>query len=312
MARVLVTRPLPEGGLDPLIAAGHEVIGLAEAGGDLAARAPEFDAILCLLTDPIDADVLRAGAAGRLRVVSVAAVGYDNVDVAEAARLGIAVCNTPGVLDETTADLAFLLILAANRLSSGAEADLRAGRWDGWGISDHLGRDVHGTCLGLVGYGRIARAVARRAEGFDMEVLHHTRRDTGLPGYVAELPELLSRSDTVSLHVPLTDATRHLIGPAELARMKPTAVLVNTARGPVVDEGALAGALERGELFAAGLDVYDGEPAIRDELLRAPRTVLLPHIGSATTQTRTIMAQTASQAVCDVMAGRPPRHPVPA
>jgi glyoxylate reductase len=312
VARVLVTRPLPEGGLDPLLAAGHEVIGLAEAGGDLAARAPEFDAILCLLTDPIDADVLRAGAAGRLRVVSVAAVGYDNVDVAEAARLGIAVCNTPGVLDETTADLAFLLILAANRLSSGAEADLRAGRWDGWGISDHLGRDVHGTCLGLVGYGRIARAVARRAEGFDMEVLHHTRRDTGLPGYVAELPELLARSDTVSLHVPLTDATRHLIGPAELARMKPTAVLVNTARGPVVDEAALVAALERGELFAAGLDVYDGEPAIRDELLRAPRTVLLPHIGSATTQTRTIMAQTASRAVCDVVAGRPPRHPVPA
>jgi glyoxylate reductase len=312
VARVLVTRPLPEGGLDPLIAAGHEVIGLAEAGGDLAARAPEFDAILCLLTDPIDADVLRAGAAGRLRVVSVAAVGYDNVDVAEAARLGIAVCNTPGVLDETTADLAFLLILAANRLSSGAEADLRGGRWDGWGISDHLGRDVHGTCLGLVGYGRIARAVARRAEGFDMEILHHTRRDTGLPGYVAELPELLSRSDTVSLHVPLTDATRHLIGPAELARMKPTSVLVNTARGPVVDEAALAAALERGELFAAGLDVYDGEPAIRDELLRAPRTVLLPHIGSATTQTRTIMAQTASQAVCDVVAGRLPRHPVPA
>jgi glyoxylate reductase len=311
VARVLVTRPLPEGGLDPLVAGDHDVVGLEEAGGDLASLAPEFDAILCLLTDPIDADVLRAGAAGRLRVVSVAAVGYDNVDVAEAARLGIVVCNTPGVLDETTADLAFLLILAANRLSSGAEADLRAGRWEGWGISDHLGRDVHGTCLGLVGYGRIARAVARRAEGFAMEVVHHTRRDTGLPGYVGELDQLLSRSDTVSLHVPLSDTTRHLIGPAELARMKPTAVLVNTARGPVVDEGALARALERGELFAAGLDVYDGEPAIRDELLRAPRTVLLPHIGSATTQTRTIMARTASQAVCDVMAGRSPRHPVP-
>jgi len=312
VARVLLTHPVPEGGTDPILAAGHELVRADDADPDLVALASDVDAVLCMLTDRIDGAVLRAGAAGRLRVVSVAAVGYDNVDVAEAAALGITVCNTPGVLDETTADLAFLLILAAGRLASDAEADLRAGRWEGWGITDHLGRDVHGTCLGLVGYGRIARAVARRAEGFDMVVLHHARKDTGLPGYVADLAELLARSDTVSLHIPLTPSTRHLIGAAELKLMKRTAVLVNTARGAVVDEAALARALERGELFAAGLDVYSAEPTVDPALLAAPRTVLLPHIGSASTQTRTAMAHMASQAVCDVLAGRPPAHPVEA
>jgi glyoxylate reductase len=310
VARVLLTRPVPEGGIDPILAAGHQLVVPDGPDPDLAAAVSDVDAVLCMLTDRIDAAVLRAGA-GRLRVVSVAAVGYDNVDVAEATALGIAVCNTPGVLDETTADLAFLLILAAGRLASDAERDLRAGRWLGWGITDHLGRDVHGTCLGLVGFGRIARAVARRAEGFGMEVLHHTRTDTGAPGYVADLPDLLARADTVSLHVPLTPSTRHLIGAGELGLMKPTAVLVNTARGAVVDEVALARALESGEIFAAGLDVYSEEPTIHPDLLAAPRTVLLPHIGSASTQTRTAMAQMASRAVCDVLAGHPPEHPVP-
>lgn len=312
MARVLLTHPVPEGGIDPILAAGHQLVELEGPDADLAAAASDVDAVLCMLTDRMDATVLRAGAAGRLRVVSVAAVGYDNVDVAEAASLGIAVCNTPGVLDETTADLALLLILSAGRLASDAERDLRAGRWQGWGITDHLGRDVHGTCLGLVGYGRIARAVARRAQGFGMEVLHHSRTDTGLTGYVATLPELLARADTVSLHVPLTPSTRHLIGSEELRLMKPTAVLVNTARGAVVDEPALARALESGELFAAGLDVYSHEPAIDPALLAAPRTVLLPHIGSASTQTRTAMAQMASQAICDVLAGHTPEHLVKA
>ncbi len=262
MGRVLLTRPLPEGWTDPLAAAGHEVVVAEGPADDLPAMIGDIDGLLCMLTDRIDAGLLRAGAGGRLRVVSVAAVGYDNIDVAVAADLGIAVCNTPGILDETTADLAFLLILAAGRLASGAESDLRAGRWQGWSITDHLGRDVHGSCLGLVGYGRIAQAVARRAEGFGMEVLHHARTDRGYPGYVASLPELLARADTVSLHVPLTPSTRHLIGPAELELMKPTAVLVNTARGAVVDEVALSRALEEGTIFAAGLDVYSGEPAI--------------------------------------------------
>jgi glyoxylate reductase len=307
---VLVTRHLPEGGLDPLVQAGHTLIQNKTddrySPEELAKLAPEVDGILCLLTDRIDAAVLQAGAAGRLKVIGNAAVGYDNVDLTAARSSGIAVCNTPGVLDKTTADLAFLLILAASRLASDAERELRAGRWGGWGFMDYLSRDVHGGVLGLVGYGRIAREVARRAEGFDMEVLHHSRTDTGIPGYVAELDGLLAAADVVSLHVPLTDATRHLIGARELALMKPTAVLVNTARGPVVDEEALADALESEAIFAAGLDVYDGEPTINPRLLAAPRTVLLPHIGSSTTETRTRMAQLAAQGICDVLAGRTP------
>jgi glyoxylate reductase len=169
-----------------------------------------------------------------------------------------------------------------------------------------LARDVYGTTLGLVGYGRIGRAVAKRAAGFDMEVLHTTRRDTGEPGYVSSLHELLQRSDIVSLHVPLSETTRHLIGAAELAQMKPTAVLVNTARGPVVDEHALVDALEAGTLYAAGLDVFDGEPVVNPRLLKAPRVTLLPHIGSATIGTRTRMARLACQGVADVLAGRTP------
>jgi glyoxylate reductase len=315
-ARVLVTRRLPDGGLHPLVAAGHTLVrrpdDIPYTTEELAVAAPDVDGILCLLTDRVDKTVLRAGAAGRLRVIGNAAVGYDNVDLTTARDLGIAICNTPGVLDQTTADLAFLLVLAATRLASEAERDLRAGRWEGWGFTDHLARDVHGSVLGLVGYGHIGRQVARRAEGFGMEVLHHTRTTTGFPGYVAGLDELLATADVVSLHVPLTQATHHLIGARELALMKPTAVLVNTARGTVVDEEALIDALEAGVIFAAGLDVYDSEPAVNPRLLAAPRTVLLPHIGSATTETRTRMARLAAQGICDVLAGRTPPNLVTA
>ena len=305
MARVLVTRALPPGSLGPL--AGHELVGPPAGDApmspdELAAAAPTVDAMVSLLTDRIDATVLRAGA-GRLRVVANVAVGYDNIDVGTARELGIVVCNTPGVLDETTADVAFLLLLAASRLATGAEADLRAGRWTGWGINQYLGQDVHGATLGIVGWGRIGQAVARRAAGFGMTVLHHARRDTGEPGYVAELDELLGRVDAVSLHVPLTAETRHLIDARRLGLMRPTAVLVNTARGPVVDEAALAAALHAGRLFAAGLDVYEREPAVHPELLTAPRTVLLPHIGSASVATRTRMGRTAAESVRRVLAG---------
>jgi glyoxylate reductase len=314
VARVLVTRPLTEGGTDPLIEAGHEIVlrqdGTALSPGELVQESPECDGIVCHLTDRIDRAVLESGSGGRLRVVANAAVGYDNIDVAAAAELGITVCNTPGVLDDTTADLAFLLILTSTRLASGAERDLREGRWTGWGFGTHLARDVHGATLGLVGFGRIARAVARRAQGFDMEVLHTARRDTGVPGFVPQLDELLERSDIVSLHVPLSDSTRHLIGAAELARMKPTAVLINTSRGPVVDEDALVDALESGSIYGAGLDVYDGEPRVNPLLLSAPRTTLLPHIGSATIGTRTRMARLACQGVVDVLAGLTPANVV--
>ena len=313
MGRVLVTRRLPDGGLEPLARAGHELVS-READeplthGELIAAAGECDAIVCLLTDRIDRAVLQAGSdGGRLRVVANVAVGYDNIDVAAATELGIAVCNTPGVLDETTADLAFLLILAASRLAHDAEDDLRTGAWPGWGIMQYLGHDVHGATLGLVGYGRIGQAVARRATGFGMNVVHHTRQDHGLPGWVPNLDRLLAESDIVSLHVPLTDATRHLIGARELALMGPGTVLVNTARGPVVDEEALATALEQGTIFAAGIDVFEREPEVHPRLLAAPRTVLLPHVGSATTATRRRMAEVASEGAAAVLAGTQPSN----
>ena len=312
MGRVLVTQRLPEGGTDPLLAAGHEVVGATGddpwSASDLAAQAGDFDAIVCLLTDPIDAEVLRAGAAGALRVVANVAVGFNNIDVAAAADLGIAVCNTPGVLDETTADIAFLLILAASRLASAAEADLRAGRWNGWGINQYLGRDVHGSVLGIVGYGRIGVAVARRAEGFGMKVLHHSRRPTGSHGYVGTLDELMESSEVVSVHVPLNPETWHLVGRRQLEQLGPDGVLVNTSRGPVVDEAELARALHEGTIFAAGVDVYEDEPAVHPDLLTAPRAVLLPHIGSGSRATRTRMARLACEGVVEVLSGREPSN----
>jgi glyoxylate reductase len=311
VGRVVVTRQLPEGGTDPLVTAGHEVV-LNEADVPFTPRqlcdaARDADALLCVLTDRIDHEVFAAGG-DRLRVVATVAVGYDNIDVAAAAARGIAVCNTPGVLDDTTADLAFLLILSASRLASDAERDLRAGIWSGWGITQYLGVDVHGAILGVVGFGRIGQAVARRGAGFGMEVLHHARNPTGLPGYVADLDHLLAESDIVSLHVPLTVETRHLIDARRLALMKPTAVLVNTARGPVVDEEALAQALEDGTIFAAGLDVYEQEPTVSPRLLAAPRAVLAPHIGSASRTTRTRMAHLACDGIVTVLAGQRPTN----
>lgn len=308
MARVLVTRQLPPGGLDPL--EGHDLV---RREGDrpltheeLVGAMAGVDAIVCLLTDRIDAEVLAAGP--KLKVVGNVAVGYDNVDLAAAERAGVAVCNTPGVLDETTADVAFGLILAASRRFGEAERDLRAGRWAGWTITQYLGHDVHGATLGLVGYGRIGQAVGRRAAGFGMRVLHHTRRPTGEPGHVASLDELLASADVVSLHVPLSERTRHLIGRRELALMRPSAVLVNTARGPVVDSEALAEALESGTIFAAGLDVYEDEPNVPARLLAAPRTVLLPHIGSGSLETRTAMARMAAEGVRAVLEGERPAN----
>jgi glyoxylate reductase len=307
--RVLVTRPLPDGSLDPLHEAGFDVVQRGEPTAltpdELRDDIREVDGMVCLLTDRVDRQVLAAGA-GRLRVVANVAVGYDNIDVAAANDLGAAVCNTPGVLDDTTADLAFLLIMAASRLASDAERDLRSGSWTGWAVDQYLGQDVHGRVLGVVGWGRIGRRVADRARGFGMQVLHHARTPSGEPGYVGELDDLLREADVVSIHVPLREDTYHLIGPRRIGLMKPTAVLVNTARGPIVDEAALADALHARRIFAAGLDVYEHEPEVHPRLLSAPRTVLLPHIGSASVATRTAMGRLASRSVVDVLSGRVP------
>lgn len=298
MARVVVTGTLPAGGLDPL--AGHDV-----AGPDgWRALLPEADALVCLLTDRIDAALLDT--APRLRVVATVSVGYDNVDLAACAARGVAVVHTPGVLTEATADVAFGLLLAAARLFWLGSSDVRAGRWVGWSMESYVGRDVAGATLGLVGYGRIARAVARRAAAFGMEVLHHTRHDTGTPGFVASLDDLLRAASYVSLHVPLTPATRHLVGARELALLGPDGVLVNTSRGPVVDEAALALALRSRELFAAGLDVYEDEPRVHPDLLASPYAVLLPHVGSATVGTRLAMTRLAASGVAAVLAGEEP------
>lgn len=306
MTTTVVTAAMPPGSLDALHEAGHDVVQLGE-GRWLVDAIRSADAVISILTDRVDCSLLEVGAAGRLRVVANVAAGYDNIDVAAAEALGIAVTNTPGVLDESTADLAFTLALMARRGIGDTERTLRAGDWRGWTVTDFLGHDVHGATLGIVGWGRIGRAVARRGAAFGMHVLHTARRPAGEPGETT-LDELLRRSDVVSLHVPLTADTRHLIDAGRLSSMQPTSVLVNTARGAVVDEAALADALHDGTIFGAGLDVFENEPAVHPRLLTAPNAVLLPHIGSATVATRTAMARMAASSVLAVLDGRRPEN----
>ena len=311
MSLVVVPPGLAAGSDDPLRAAGHAVEVLAHRSAPaLQGAARRADALVTLLTDRIDADVLAAGA-GRLAVVANVAAGHDNVDRAAAAIHGVTVCNTPGILDESTAELAVTLALMARRRTTEAEAALRAGRWTGWEVDGFLGHDLGGATMGVVGWGRIGRAVGRRAAALGMRVLHTGRRPTGDPGWVPDLDDLLAESDVVSLHVPLTPATHHLIDASRLRRMRPTSVLINTARGAVVDEAALADALHRGEIGGAGLDVYEHEPRVHPHLLTAPGAVLLPHVGSATVATRAAMARTATEAVVAVLAGRPSPAVVP-
>lgn len=273
---------------------------------ELLRRAAAAEGLLCTLTDRIDAELLAA--CPELRAIANYAVGVDNIDLDAARARGVPVGNTPGVLTETTADLAFALILACARGLPAAEADVRAGRWTTWSPEGWLGRDVHGATLGIVGAGAIGSAVARRAEGFGMEVLLNGRAPG--PGRVG-LEELLERSDFVSLHAPLSEETRGLIGEDELRAMKRTAILVNTARGPLVDPRALRRALARGWIAAAGLDVTDPEPIPADDpLLLAPNLIVLPHIGSATHATREAMASLAVDNLLAGLAGEPMPHSV--
>ena len=287
MARCFVTRELPGRALDRLRAA-HDVDvwtgGLPPSRDELIERARDAEGLLCLLTDVIDLDVIAA--CSRLRAISNYAVGSDNIDSEAAAARGIEVAVTPDVLTDTTADLAFALLLAAARRLPEGERAVRAGEWRTWEPKGWLGQDVHGATLCIVGPGRIGSAVARRGEAFGMEVITVGRADP--------LLDALGRADFVSIHCPLTDDTRGLFGEAELAAMKPTAVLVNTARGPIVQTEALRRALIDGEIGAAALDVTDPEPLPADHaLLEAPNLLVVPHIGSATHRTRERMADLA-------------------
>jgi len=261
------------------------------------------DGLLSLLSDRVDEALLEGSP--RLRAVANYAVGYDNIDLRAAARHGVAVGNTPDVLTDATADLTFALLLAAARRLAEAIDTVRRGEWVTWEPGAHLGLDVHGATLGIVGMGRIGRAVARRAQGFSMTVLH-----TGRDGGVA-LEELLERSDFVSLHCPLNSHTRHLIDAAALSRMRPTAVLINTARGPIVDQAALVQALHEGRIAGAALDVTDPEPPAPDDpLLSAPNVLVVPHIGSATRSARERMADLAVDNLIAALDGLPMPHPV--
>jgi glyoxylate reductase len=306
MARVFVTRTMPFPALEELRAA-HEVTEwpgeLPPSADELRAAVGEVEGLLSLITDKVDASVLDA--APELRAIANMAVGTDNIDVEAARERGIPVGNTPDVLTDATADLAFALLLAlARRIVPGSET-VREGRWRTWDPAGDLGADLAGETLGIVGWGRIGQAVARRAEGFAMEVVHSSR-SSGVP-----LEELLERADFVSLHTPLTEETRGLIDADALARMKPTALLVNTARGGVVDQDALRTALHEGTIAGAALDVMDPEPLPADHpLLDAPNLLVVPHVGSATVKTRARMAAMAVENLLAALDGREMPHPV--
>jgi glyoxylate reductase len=302
MASVLVTRILPGGALERL-QADHEVTvwqgKLPPAPAELRAAVGDVEGLLCLLTDRVDRDLLEA--APRLRAIANYAVGTDNIDLALTAERGIPVGVTPDVLTEATADLAFALLLAGGRRLFEAAADARDGRWRTWEPAGWLGADVHGAALGIVGYGRIGRALARRAEGFGMTI----RSTADMP-----LVELLAASDFVSLHCPLTPATRHLIDARALRRMRPNAILVNTARGGVVDQAALIDALHRGVIAGAAIDVTDPEPPPPgDPVYSAPNLIVTPHIGSATRTARARMTELSVENLLAGLAGRPMPHP---
>jgi glyoxylate reductase len=316
--KVFVTRAIDNTALERLRAATAVTVWRGEmppSASVLRSALAGTDAVLSMITDKIDAGVIAS--APRLRVISNLGVGVDNVDLAAATRAGIAVGHTPGVLTEATADLAFGLLMATARRIAEADRHVRAGKWRTWGPMTMLGRDVHSSTLGLIGFGAIGQAMARRAMGFGMRVLYlkhssskrtQQRDESGFANATAvSLPRLLAQSDFVSIHVPLTAKTRHMIGAREFALMKPGAILINTARGAVVEQAAMVAALKSGRLAGAGLDVTDPEPiAHRDPLLRFDNVVITPHIGSASIATR---ASTAAIAVDNILAGLSGRVP---
>lgn len=304
--KILVTQKVPDVAYPPLEEMGDVEANMEEGViwpyEELLRRGPGHDYIYCLLTDRIDAGFLDACANGtpRLRMIANMAVGFNNVDLEAATRLGIAISNTPGVLSDTTGDFAFALLMATARRIPEAERYLRAGKYTGWGPLLFCGADLHHATLGLIGAGRIGKIVAQRASGFEMKVLYYdvyrmSPEDEARYHMVyTPMEEVLQQADFISVHTPYMPSTHHLIGESELKLMKPTAILINTARGPIIDEKALVKALQAGTIARAGLDVFENEPAVEPELLTMENVVITPHIASASVETRGKMAKMAS------------------
>lgn len=318
-SKVLVTRPLPEPGISLLTAAGLEVSASEHdrpiTGEELRSGVAAAEALLCMLTDRVDAELLDR--APQLRVIANFAVGFDNIDVAEARRRGIEVTTTPDVLTEATADLTWALMLGAARRIGESDRMVRSGQWQGWGPGQLLGLPIAGRRLGIIGMGSIGAAVARRAVGFGMAVCYSNRHrvdpaiEAELGARFVSLDELLETSDVVSLHAPRNAESEHLIDASALARMKSTAILVNTARGSLIDEAALVEALRSGRIAAAALDVFEHEPRLAPGLIELDNVVVAPHIGSATTTARAAMVELCSRNIIEVLAGRPAITPAP-
>jgi glyoxylate reductase len=319
VSRVVVTGRIPQLGLQLLEASGHEVIAWDHdtpiSRDELLRRVAGADAIVSLLTEKVDAELLDAAGA-QLRSVCNVAVGYNNIDVAACRERGVLATNTPGVLTDATADIAMALVLMSTRRLAEGERLIRSGEPWQWGMFMMLGTSIQGARLGIVGMGQIGAALARRARPFGMTIAYSNRRPvdaalaTELDAVHLSLDELLTTSDVVSLHCPYSADTHHLISTSQLQSMKSSAFLINTARGPVVDEAALVDALERGEIAGAGLDVFEREPDVHAGLLGRDDVVLIPHLGSATVETRTAMATLAARNALAVLDGHPPLTPI--
>ncbi len=308
MASILVTRKLPSSVLARLEAVADIDLASSEVPlrpDELRTRLAGKSAVVTMLNDQMDKAAIDAG--DQLKIVANVAVGYNNIDVPYARSRGIFVTNTPDVLTESVADFTWALILAITRRLSEGERVIRRNAWQGWAFDFMLGTELKGKQLGLVGLGRIGKAVAARAAAFGMRVAYSAHRDAGIAGAeFVSLDRLLNTSDIVSLHVPLTEETRHLVDKKAIARMKRSAYLINTSRGPVMDEAALAWALQQHLLAGAALDVYEHEPAVHPDLLTLENVLLVPHLGSGTTETRTAMANLAVDNVIAVLQGRKP------
>jgi glyoxylate reductase len=308
MPRILITRAIPEPAIQKLKEVFEVVINPFDrpmTRCEILASITDCDALISMLSDSIDTELMQA--APRLRVVANYAVGYNNIDLNAAQKHKITICNTPGVLTESTADLAWALLMAAARRLLEADALMRSGEFTGWEPMMLLGADIHAKTLGIIGMGRIGQAVARRATGFGMKIIYSGKaKDLDFCAENVDLDTLLQTSDFISLHVPITPDTHHLIVKAEIARMKSSAILINTARGAVVDEAELVQALQKGSIAGAGLDVYEHEPEMQEGLAELKNVVLAPHIGSASTETRIAMGLLAASNAIAVIQGKEP------